>query len=359
MLCFSTTVQEDSAAFRSQLLAELGNRCPLQSDAMCRVIRGMMGGDWREEQIVEFLTALRKKGETGQEIADAASVLREHMVRFDCGTHEVLDTCGTGGDGAGTFNISTAAALVAAGAGVTVVKHGNRAASGRTGSADVLTALGVSVDSDLSWTKRCLEHAGFAFCFAPRFHPAMRHVAAARRRLGFRTLFNCLGPLSNPAGACYQLIGVGHLDWLDPLADAVRRLGTRRTLLVFGSDGIDEVSLAAPTYVREVQNGQVASWQWTAEDFDLATCSLNELRSEGPKESSERIQAILNGEEGPATRVVLANASAALIAAGKAETPADGVMMAREAINTGKAHAVLKRLIACSPIETPVQASGK
>src|SRR5713101_4607684 len=206
-------------------------------------MREIMAGTWDDAQIAAFLVALRMKGEIGEEIAAAASVLRENMVRLDTGGNEVLDTCGTGGDGSGTFNISTAAALVAAGAGVLVVKHGNRAASGRSGSADVLAALGVPVDSDLRWAQRCLEHAGFAFCFAPHFHPAMRHVAGARKRLGFRTLFNCLGPLANPAGACYQLIGVGHLDWLDPLADAVRRLGTRRTLLVYGSDGMDEVSL--------------------------------------------------------------------------------------------------------------------
>jgi anthranilate phosphoribosyltransferase len=351
MLSFSITVQEDSAAFQARLLASLHNRRPLESEGMRQAVSHMMAGDWNEEQIVVFLTALRQKGETGPEIADAAGVLRDHMVRLDCGMREVLDTCGTGGDGSGTFNISTAAAFVAAGAGVTVVKHGNRAASGRTGSADVLAALGVPIDSDLSWTQRCLEHAGFAFCFAPRFHPAMQHVASARKRLGFRTLFNCLGPLANPAGACYQLIGVGHLDWLDPLADAVRRLGTRRTLLVYGSDGIDEVSLAAPTLVRDVQNGQVASWEWTAKDFDLAPCSLNELQAEGPQESADRIRAILEGEEGPATRVVLANASAALIAAGKAETPAAGVILARVAIASGKAHAVLWRLLQCSPKE--------
>jgi len=350
-LSFSITVQEDSAAFQARLLASLHNRRPLESESMRRAVRHMMAGDWNETQIVAFLTGLRQKGETGPEIADAASVLRDHMVRFDCGMREVLDTCGTGGDGSGTFNISTGAALVAAGAGVTVVKHGNRAASGRTGSADVLAALGVPVDSDLHWAQRCLEHAGFAFCFAPHFHPAMRHVAGARKRLGFRTLFNCLGPLANPAGACYQLIGVGHLDWLDPLADAVRRLGTRRTLLVYGSDGMDEVSLAAPTLVRDVQNGQVASWEWTAKDFELAPCSLDELRAEGAQESADRIRAILEGEQGPATRVVLANASAALIAAGKAETPSAGVILAREAIASGKAHAVLRRLLQCSPKE--------
>lgn len=348
MTSFANTVQETQPIVFSELLATLMDRRPLSADRMRGAIREMMEGLWDESRIAAFLTALRHKGETGEEIAAAAAVLRDHMVRLDVGGIEVLDTCGTGGDGSGTFNISTAAALVAAGAGVPVVKHGNRAASGHTGSADVLAAWGFELDSDPACARRCLKQAGLAFCFAPRFHPAMRHVAAARRRMGFRTLFNCLGPLANPAGACYQLIGVGHLDWLEPLADAVRRLGTRRALLVHGRDGMDEVSLAGPTLVREIRNGQVSSWEWNAKEFDLAPCSLKELRVDGPHESADRILAILNGEESPAARVVWANASAALFAADKAETPAQGVDQARDAIATGKARAVLARLLACS-----------
>ncbi|HEV3145852.1 MAG TPA: anthranilate phosphoribosyltransferase [Gemmataceae bacterium] len=348
MSSIATNVQENPPVVLANLLAILAERRPMAEDLMRAAMREMMAGAWDEGQIASFLSELRKKGETGEEIAAAASILRENMVRLDTGPVKALDTCGTGGDGLGTFNISTAAALVAAGAGVPVVKHGNRASTGRTGSADVLAALGLEVDSDSTFAKRCLEQSGFAFCFAPRFHPAMRHVVSARRRLGFRTLFNCLGPLANPAGACYQLIGVGHLDWLDPMADAVNRLGTRRALLVYGRDGMDEVSLAAPTSVREVQNGQVASWEWTASDFGLAPCSLEELKSEGARESADRILAILHGEDSPAARVVLANASAALLAAGRAETPVQGVDLARDAIKTGKAHRVLERLLACS-----------
>ena len=315
---------------------------------MRAAMREMMAGAWDETQIASFLAALREKGETGEEIAAAASVLRGNMVRLDAGPVEALDTCGTGGDGLGTFNISTAAALVVAGAGVPVVKHGNRASSGRTGSADVLAALGLEVDSDLSWAKRCLERAGFAFCFAPRFHPAMRHVASARRKLGFRTVFNCLGPLAHPAGGCYQLIGVGHLDWRDPMALGVIRLGTRRALLVYGQDGMDEVSLSATTLVREVQNGQVSSFEWNPRDFGLAPCTLEELKSDNAQESADRILAILEGQESPASRVVMANASAALLAAGRAETPVQGVDLARDAISAGKARLVLERLRACS-----------
>src|SRR5262245_49236322 len=192
------------------------------------------------------------KGETAEELAAAAAVLREAMVKLPAARGGVLDTCGTGGDGTGTFNISTAAALVAAAAGVPVVKHGNRAVSGNSGSADVLAALGVRVEGDGAFARRCLERAGLAFCFAPYFHPALRHVAAVRRRLGIGTLLNCLGPLANPAGAAYQLLGVGRPELLDRMAGALARLGTGRALVVCGRDGLDEVSLGGPTLVREV-----------------------------------------------------------------------------------------------------------
>jgi len=348
MSSIADTVQENRPALWGDILATLTGRGHLADTCMRSAMSEMMSGAWDDTQIASFLLALREKGETGEEIAAAAGVLRENMVRVDIGSLDVLDTCGTGGDGSGTFNISTAAALVAAGAGVPVVKHGNRASSGRSGSADVLAALGVQFGSDASWAKRCLEQAGFAFCFAPQFHPAMRHVAAARKKLGFRTIFNCLGPLANPAGACYQLIGVGHLDWLDPMAQALHRLGTRRALLVHAKDGLDEVSLSSPTLVREISNGQVSSWEWTEKDFDLPCCSRDDLISADPQESAARVLAILAGEDSPSAQVVLANASAALVAAGRAETPRVGVEIARAAIATGKARGVLERLLACS-----------
>jgi anthranilate phosphoribosyltransferase len=341
-------VQGNELASWDDLLTLMTDRQPLNEQRMRAAMNQMMAGAWDETQIVSFLAGLRKKGETGEEIAAAAAVLRENMVRVDVGPGEALDTCGTGGDGSGTFNISTAAALVAAGAGVPVVKHGNCASSGRTGSADVLAALGVQFGTDSSWAKNCLEQAGFAFCFAPHFHPAMRHVASARKKLGFRTIFNCLGPLANPAGACYQLVGVGHQDWLDPMARALNCLGTRRALLVHAEDGLDEVSLSAPTLVREVQNGQVSSWVWTESDFDLPACSKEEIISVDVSDSAARILDILEGEDSPSAHVVLANASAALIAAGRVKSPPEGVEMARTAITSRKALAVLERLRACS-----------
>jgi anthranilate phosphoribosyltransferase len=283
------------------------------------------------------------KGETSLEIAAAAEALRHHMVRWDPG-HAVLDTCGTGGDFTGTFNISTAAALVAAGAGVKVVKHGNRSVSSRSGSADVLTALGVNIVGSAEQARRQLERAGFAFCFAPHFHPALKHVADIRRRLGVPTIFNCLGPLANPAGAKHQLLGVGRPDLLAPMAQALARLGTRRALLVCGSDGLDEVSLSAPTWVREVCENRIREFEWTAESFGLERAATADIAVANAVDSAALIERVLGGQDGPATRIVLANAAAALLAADVASTPPEAVTLAKDAIASGKASKVLEQL---------------
>ncbi|HEY8504765.1 MAG TPA: anthranilate phosphoribosyltransferase, partial [Gemmataceae bacterium] len=263
-----------------QLFPRLAEGCDLAPEQMRLAVGELIAGRFAEWEAAAFLTALRVKGETGAEIAAAAAVLRERMVRLEAGGREVLDTCGTGGDGSGTFNVSTAAALVAAGAGVPVVKHGNRSVSGRSGSADVLRELGVPVEAGPEWAARCLERTGFAFCFAPHFHPAMANVAALRRKLGVRTLFNLLGPLANPAGARYQLIGVGREELLPRLAEALARLGTRRAFLVYGRDGTDEVSLSAPNRVIEVSEGRLSETEWTARDFGLEPCGREALCAE-------------------------------------------------------------------------------
>ena len=213
----------------------------------------------------QFLMGLRTKRETALEIASAAEVLRGHMVRWDPGC-EVLDTCGTGGDGSGTLNISTAVAFVVAGAGVKVVKHGNRSVSSKSGSADVLAHLGIKIDGGLDLARTQLEQTGLAFCFAPLFHPALAHVASMRRRLGVPTIFNCVGPLANPAGAQRQVLGVGNPDLLDSMAGALARLGTTRSLVVCGRDGLDEVSLSGPTMVREVTGHDVRAYEWLGPD---------------------------------------------------------------------------------------------
>jgi anthranilate phosphoribosyltransferase len=304
----------------------------------------MMAGQLGEAEAAAFLIALRMKGETAGEIACAARVLREHMIAWDAGRDDLLDTCGTGGDGAGTFNISTATALVAAAAGVAVVKHGNRSVSSRSGSADVLAALGVKIDGDANFARKCLETTNFAFCFAPQFHPALRHIAPIRRRLGVPTIFNCLGPLANPAGASRQLLGVGRPDLLDLMAGALARLGARRAFVLCSRDGLDEVSLSAATMVREITDGQILSSEWQPEDFGLAPCTLGELFAPHAAASAAIIQEVFRGAQGPARRIVLANAAVALVAARKVGDLREGVALASEAIDSGRADNVVETL---------------
>jgi anthranilate phosphoribosyltransferase len=340
------------------LLATLIERRDLTEEQMRGLFEEVIAGRAGEVETAALLIALRMKGETAPELAAAASVLRNHMVPLLTGPRDVLDTCGTGGDGTQTFNISTAAALVAAGAGVPVVKHGNRAISSQCGSADVLTALGVAIEGDAACARRCLDEAGLAFCFAPTFHPALSRVALVRRRLGVRTLFNFLGPLANPAGASFQLLGVGQQEHLDILAEALARLGTKHALLVCGQDGLDEVSLSTSTQVREVRQNTVLSWKWSPGDFGLEPCTLAELKVRNAEESAAIIRAVLAGQEGPAGRIVLANAAAALLAAQKVRTPAEGVAQADESIRSGRAQTVLDRLIACSCNQPRSEAHG-
>lgn len=307
------------------------------------VMSEMIAGRCADAEIAAFLTALRMKGETAREIAAAAQVLRENMVRWTP-NQDVLDTCGTGGDGAGTFNISTAAALVAAGAGAPVVKHGNRSVSSRSGSADVLAALNVKIDGDADFARRCLGEANFAFCFAPLFHPALKHVASVRRQLGVPTIFNCLGPLVNPAGASRQVLGVGRLELLDLMAHALAQLGTAHAFVLYNRDGLDEVSLSGPTLVREIRGAQIVQHEWIPADFGLQCCASSALSAPSSAASAVMIMEVLTGRDGPAQRVVLANAAAALLAADLVESLPEGVDRAREAIQTGGALLVLETL---------------
>ena len=318
----------------------------LAPDEVTAAARDILAGRVDDALTAAFVTGLRIKGESAAEIAAAALALREQMTRLVPVSGPVVDTCGTGGDGAGTFNISTAAALVAAGAGAPVVKHGNRAVSSQSGSADVLRELGVPVEAGPAWAQRCLDRAGFAFCYAPQFHPGMGHVAKLRRKLGVRTIFNLLGPLANPAGADYQLLGVGDPDLLDPLAGAAARLGVRRAILVCSFDGLDEVSLTAPTMVRVVEGDEFRVAEWHPADFGLAAAPLDRVRAAGPAESAAMIRLVLTGADHPATRLTLANAAAALFTAGAVPSLKDGVARAEASIASGAAARVLEMLTA-------------
>ncbi|HXG29396.1 MAG TPA: anthranilate phosphoribosyltransferase [Nevskiales bacterium] len=322
-----------------QALAKLMERRDLDAGEMQAAMRQIMGGEATPAQIAGFLVALRMKGETPAEIAAAAGVMRELSlhVAVDDLREQLVDTCGTGGDAAGLFNVSTAAAIVVAAAGGRVAKHGNRAASGKTGSADVLEAAGVKLDLGPKGVERCIRELGIGFMLAPRFHAAMKHAVGPRREMGVRTLFNVIGPLTNPAGARNQVLGVFHPDWLLPMAEVLKRLGSRHVLVVHGEDGLDEISIAARTQVVELKNGEIRHWHMAPEDVDLPRAPLDGLRVSSAQESLALIRRVLAGEPGPAADTVAFNAGAALYVGGQARTVKAGVELARAAIASGAA----------------------
>ncbi len=317
----------------------------LTIDEMSGLIDLVMRGEALDDEIAALLTALRAKGESVEEIAGAAMAMRRHMRRIGGGRTGLLDTCGTGGDGSRTFNISTAAAIVAAAAGVPVAKHGNRAATSRSGSADVLAALGVNVDADLACVERCLDELGICFCFAPLFHPAMKQVAAVRKRLGVPTIFNLLGPLSNPAGASFQLLGVGKPHLRTKLAHALALLGTERGVVVCGDDQLDEVTIAGPTRVTESSGGALRELVWEPEDFGLERSPLDALIVDSPAASATMIRSVLAGDRGRARDIVVANAAAALWTIGKSDSLKTCAEIASAAVDGGAARSLLKRLV--------------
>ncbi|MDX2269210.1 MAG: anthranilate phosphoribosyltransferase [Bryobacter sp.] len=310
-------------------------------DAMHSILQGEVS----TPLIAAFLAAYKVLGDGVEELTGFAEAMRAHVtpVVAPAGV-DVLDTCGTGGDGLATFNISTAVAFVVAGAGVTVAKHGNRAFSSRTGSADVLETLGVKVDLDAAQMACCLAEAGIAFLFAPNVHPAMRHAAEARRELKMRTVFNLLGPLSNPAGARFQLIGAPNFEAARVIAQTLSLLGTTRSLVVHGEDGLDEISTTARTMLYEIQGDSVTRRAIKAEDFGLPLGSLEELRADSAEESAAAIRDILAAHPSAKMDIVLANAAAALYAAGRAETLKAGTALAFESIASGRAAAKLEAL---------------
>ena len=321
----------------------------LQAEQMTSVMRQIMGGEATPAQIGGFLVGLRMKGETVTEIAAAASVMRELATKVEVSDRRhLVDTCGTGGDSKGLFNVSTAAAFVVAGAGGRVAKHGNRSVSSSTGSADVLEAAGMRLDLTPTEIADCIAEVGVGFLFAPAHHGAMRHAVGPRREMGVRTVFNLLGPLTNPAGAPHQLVGVFEARWLEPLAAVLARLGSRHVLVVHSEDGLDEISVAAPTRVAELRDGRVSSYRITPEDLGLRRHPIDDLRVADVQGSLSLIRRIFAGEPGAARDLVIANAGAAIYAADLAPDLGDGVRRAAEVIDSGEAGDRLDRLIAFS-----------
>lgn len=315
---------------------------------MASVVDLIMQGQATDLQLALLLTALHAKGESVDEIAGAAFSLRRHMTPIRSRHANLVDTCGTGGGGSGTFNISTAAAIVAAAAGAPVAKHGNRRVTSKTGSADALAELGVNVEAPVTLVEQCLDELGVCFCFAPLLHPSMKNVSAVRRSLGFPTIFNLLGPLCNPAGAPFQVLGVGRPELRNLLAAALARLGTRRAVVVWGEDGLGEVTLGGATQVTEVRDGQLQERVWTPADFGLPQTDKQLLLAADPAASAAIIREVLSGKPGPARDITLANAAAALWVAGRESTLVTGVRRAAEAVDRGDAARLLERLVECS-----------
>ena len=320
----------------------------LEMDEMAQVVGSIMEGHWSDDEIALLLNALRQKGETVAEVAGAALAMRQHMTPVRTQHTEFIDTCGTGGDASGTFNISTAAALVTAAAGVPVAKHGNRSITSKTGSADVLAELGVNIDAPVATVEKCLDEVGICFCFAPQLHKSMKHVAAARRKLGVPTIFNLLGPLCNPAAAPYQLLGVGKPELRELLAAALQLLGAKRAVVVTGADGLDEVTISAATHVSDVRDGQVVARTWHPSDFGMQVTGKESMVVDGPVASARVIRAILDGAAGPARDIVVMNAAAALWVAGVDPVLTTCVARAAEAIDCGAANDLLARLARAS-----------
>ena len=312
----------------------------------------MMSGNATPAQMGAFLMALRVRGETVDEITGAARTMRAKATHVKAPDNAV-DLVGTGGDNVGTWNVSTASALVVAGCGVPVAKHGNRAFSSRAGSADVLSALGVNLDCDLRLIERAIAEAGVGFMMAPRHHSATRHVAGARVELGTRTIFNILGPLSNPAGVRRLLVGVFARKWIEPMARTLGNLGAIRAWVVHGSDGLDELTTTGPSHVAELKDGAVRVFDITPEDAGLKRAKLDELKGGLPADNAAAMQALLDGKPGPFRDIVRLNAGAALLIAGKAADLKAGAAMAADAIDTGKAKAALAKLVAITNTPPP------
>lgn len=330
-----------------EALEALVARRDLSEAEAAAVMEEIMEGQATPALLGAFLVALRMKGETAEEVAGFARTMRAKALRVEP-PGLVVDTCGTGGDGQGTFNISTAAAFVVAGAGLAVAKHGNRAASSKCGSADVLEAAGVKIELTPEQVRACLEEVGIGFMFAPAFHPAMRHAAPTRRELGVATVFNILGPLCNPAGARHQVLGVARPGLVDVISEALLRLGAAHVLVVHSQDGVDELTLSAPSVVSELRDGELRRYRVEPETLGLAKAPLSALRGGSAEENAAALRRVLQGEAGPLRDVVLLNAAAGLVAGDCAADLREGLELARASVDSGAALAKLEGLIRVS-----------
>ncbi len=320
-----------------EAIAKVIEKKNLTEAEMVSTFDEIMSGAASPAQIGAFITALRMKGETIEEITGAARVMREKALHIKTEAKMIVDTCGTGGDESGTFNISTTAAFVAAGAGLTVAKHGNKSVSSKSGSADVLRSLGVNIEIEVSHVERCLDEVGIGFLFAPLLHGAMKHAIGPRREIGIRTIFNILGPLTNPAGAHSQVLGVYDAKLTEPLSRVLQNLGSTHVFVVHGADGLDEITLTGKTFISELKYGEIENYEILPEDFGLKRCKKEELLG-GDSEANARITLdILKGKNGPHRDIILLNAGAAIVAGGKAKDLREGLKAASESIDSGRA----------------------
>jgi anthranilate phosphoribosyltransferase len=326
-------------------IAKLADRSPLTEQEAESVMLEIMDGAATPAQIAAYLMGLRLKGETVEEIAGSVRAMRAKAIRISVGDPQVVDTCGTGGDGAHTFNISTTTALVVAGAGLTVAKHGNRSVSSKSGSADVLSALGVKIDVSTERVAACIDEVGIGFLFAPLYHGAMKHCAGPRQEMGIRTMLNLLGPLTNPAGAAIQVIGVYEGRLTSLLGNVLMHLGSQHCFVVHGMDGLDEITLTAKTRISEATGGFLSNYLLDPAEFGLALVPARQLAGGTPQENAAITREILQGRKGPKRDIVCLNAAPALVAARKATSLQDGFLLAGQAIDSGAAAEKLARLI--------------
>lgn len=319
----------------------------LSQEQTREAFEAIMSGQTSDAEIGAFLAAMACRGYTVDEITGAAGIMREKVTRIKAPAN-VIDTCGTGGLGKGTFNISSAVALVAAGGGVPVAKHGNRSVTSKSGAAEVYGELGINIEADVPTVERCIAQAGVGFCFAPLLHPAMKYAIGPRRQMGVRTIFNILGPLTNPAGARRQVMGVSHPELTEQLAKVLANLGSLCVCVVHGLDGIDEISISGPTQISMLRDGEVTTSTIEPEELGIERAKMDDLKVESPVESAQIIRAVLAGQKGPRRDAVLVNAAAAFVVAGKAEYLKDGIPLAEESIDSGRAADVLAKVVRIS-----------